>query len=170
MSESHCFYANDLQGALCGAIYVDEELIRLLKTRFAEISSIPWERMDPEELDHFMNMIWNSQRNTFSGQNSENWTVRLPYSLIPPGHTGIQPRVVITPEDMMQVFQPSVERIADMVGEQISAINENRGKPPRVSLSCLSLSCPEAIANDTAAVHNPRWWLRSLPVLAHPLQ
>lgn len=138
--ETVLMYIGGFLRALCGAICV-EEIIKFLKKKFAEVlPSIPWDLMDTSDLKELME-TWKPVRNGFTEEDSENWIFRLPDSLLEPGrHTGGRPQIVITPQDVKCVFQPSIERIVKMVGDQISAINEIQGKQAKVSFSRLSLS------------------------------
>lgn len=128
---------NYIIGALCGAIYVDQEFIRLLITKFAEVHSLPWDKIEPEEDLMELMHTWHSRRDEFdgTGRNAEDWKVRVPDSLLQPDHNGARPKVVITAQDMATIFKLSVDRIKSMIGEQVSAIKEAQGKLPRVSVS-----------------------------------
>lgn len=131
-------HADEFLGALCGVFFVDEQFLQLFQEKCVEVSTVSWNEIDPEELEDIMT-TWRSQRNSFSGNSAESWVIRLPYSLIPPGHRGPLPRVTITPQDMEHVFHASVKRITKMVCEQVSAIETKQGKLPKVSFTCPSL-------------------------------
>lgn len=126
-------------GALCGAVFVDNDFISLLKQKFG---SKTFERISNADLSEILRRDWaDGIRHQFKGQ-QRSWTIRQPYDSISTEVKragGGQPKVTITSDDVRQVFAPTVKKIQKLVLDQVDAVMEKEGTLPKVSFEAIRL-------------------------------
>ncbi|ROW09511.1 hypothetical protein VMCG_02170 [Cytospora schulzeri] len=112
------------EGALCGAIFVDEQFEGLLRHKLRQISKDALDRIDSREIQEMMTVNWeNGIRKAFTGADQV-WTIRYPYSLLNQAQiqdARVFPTFTITSEDVREVFRPTMDRIQALVVRQINA-------------------------------------------------
>lgn len=123
-------------GSLCGAVFVDDRFLDLLKNKFKGIFEGAWDSLDPEELKDIMSQNWeNGIRNQFSGE-TRTWTVRVPHSIldgVPRDQRGKYPKLIeISSKELEDVIHPIVEKIKSLVDAQVDAVKSKEGCPPKV--------------------------------------
>lgn len=120
-------------GGLCGAVFVDNAFITLLKRKFGEET---WNRISASDLADIMGRDWETGiRHQFTGQ-PRSWTVRQPYDSIDEAVKkigGAQPKITITADEVRDVFQPVVTKIQTLVNAQIASVLAKESKLPKVN-------------------------------------
>lgn len=139
-------------GALCGAIFVDERFKDLLKQKLKVITEDALERVGENDFREMVTENWeNGIRKAFTGEAQE-WTIRYPYSLIDPDQVrngrGF-PTFVINSEDIKEVFRPIMEKIQALVVQQINAVVAKEDKLPKARLPHSSTTCKRTLISLT---------------------
>lgn len=135
------FYTNTdtSSGALCGAVFLDDEFKALLNRKIEEVSPGARGRLASEELQNIMTDDWEKIRNQFQGEKKV-WTIRHPYSLL--GLNGPQdlrngwPKFEVTTSELKEVFDPVVQRIKALVHGQVDAVLAKEDQDPKVCPTC----------------------------------
>ncbi|ROW13226.1 hypothetical protein VPNG_04861 [Cytospora leucostoma] len=122
------------EGALCGAIFVDERFEDLLELKLKLISEEALDLIDDDDIPEMMDRHWeNGIRKLFTGTAQE-WTIRYPFNLVDrhlmAGSRGF-PTFTITSGEVEEVFRPIVEKIQELVVCQINAVSQKEDKLPK---------------------------------------
>lgn len=103
--------------------------------KLREVSEDAMERVSEKDMQEIMTNDWEKRiRAQFNGQ-ARNWSIRLPFRLIDIDRLDLSrghPTFTITSEELVEVFRPSVEKIASLVNDQIDAAVKKCGKLPEV--------------------------------------
>ncbi|KAJ0113811.1 ctin-like atpase domain-containing protein [Diaporthe amygdali] len=128
------------EGALCGAIMVDDRFRSLLVTKLEEVSEHAMQRLRERDIQDLMITEWeNGIRSQFTGEESE-WIIRQPQRLVNPSifvdeddddDNAGYPTFTITHEEVKEVFRPIVERIYELVEAQIRDVQMKTERLPK---------------------------------------
>ncbi|KAK4103458.1 actin-like ATPase domain-containing protein [Parathielavia hyrcaniae] len=121
----------DKECGLCGAVFVDEAFLEVLKHKFGKKS---WKKMDPETRQRLVHDEWeHGIKQTFDGR-ERSWTIKMPFECVDIQQMkkgGGQPKVTLTAADVRAAFQPTVDKIRGMVNEQVLAVKTTNGVDPK---------------------------------------
>ncbi|KAK4198998.1 hypothetical protein QBC40DRAFT_282891, partial [Triangularia verruculosa] len=114
-------------GALCGAIFLDQEFEMLVREH---IDPKIWEQVPAEEIQEMMNQSWEhgiKQQFTLNHGSERLWKVRLPARVVE--LTG-KPDITIPSSTIAEIFDHVVSKILDLVDDQVERLQEKTGSPP----------------------------------------
>ncbi|KAH6856361.1 hypothetical protein B0I37DRAFT_425624 [Chaetomium sp. MPI-CAGE-AT-0009] len=118
------------QGGLCGAVFVDEAFLELLKQKFGETA---WNKMEAQTRHRFLHDEWqHGIKPTFDGR-ERTWSFNVPFECIDLNSMKGKalPKVKLTASDIRGVFDPTVQKIHAMVDEQVRAVKLKNKKNPK---------------------------------------
>ncbi|KAK4154993.1 hypothetical protein C8A00DRAFT_13902 [Chaetomidium leptoderma] len=119
------------QGGLCGAVFVDEAFLKVLKQKFGGKA---WDKMKAQTRCRLVHDDWeHGIKPTFNGQ-KQTWVINMPFECIDlkaikAGFT--LPKITLTADDIRGAFDPTVEKIRAMVDEQVAAVKLKKEAGPK---------------------------------------
>ncbi|KAK7748771.1 hypothetical protein SLS53_000795 [Cytospora paraplurivora] len=122
------------EGALCGAIFVDERFEDLLELKLKLISEDALDVINDDDIPEMMDRHWeNGIRKLFTGAAQE-WSIRYPFNLVDRhliANSRGFPTFTITSGEVEEVFRPIVEKIQELVVCQINSVSKKEDTLPK---------------------------------------
>jgi hypothetical protein len=153
-------------GGLCGAVFVDEAFLEVLKLKFGMQA---WDKMDAETRQRFVHDEWeHGIKQTFDGR-ERTWVFKMPFECIDiklmKAGAG-RPKVTLTAADVRGAFDPTVQKIRAMVDEQVAAVRVKKLEDPKVGVASRlsSLKGLRGLTRVRLSVCNHGWWLRQVQI------
>jgi hypothetical protein len=121
-------------GGLCGAVFVDEAFLEVLKQKFGKKV---WKKMEGQTRHKLLHDEWeHGVKPMFDGR-ERTWVFKVPFECLDRRFVtrmgAALPRVTLTADDVRTAFDPIVNKIRAMVDEQVAAIRvKKKGKGPKV--------------------------------------
>ncbi|WQF77374.1 Putative Heat shock protein 70 family [Colletotrichum destructivum] len=120
-------------GGLCGAVFLDEGFLNLIKKK---VTPAAWAMVPNEEAANMLNCDWeNGIKKRYEGQEGRTWNFRLPPECqIRNGATrGIKRKrnLMLGHSDLHQVFDPIAKKIGNLIQKQIDGVLTVSGKMPK---------------------------------------
>ncbi|KAM5355751.1 hypothetical protein ACJ41O_002397 [Fusarium nematophilum] len=117
-------------GALCGAVFLDEEFLKLIKSK---IPAGSWSQVSKEEVKKFLNDGWEHGIKPQFANQQRNWLVDLPdaCSASSSGRLKRRRSLELSTNDVLSVFTPIVDQIEALVRRQTQAIQQKYHEPPK---------------------------------------
>ncbi|UPK98618.1 hypothetical protein LCI18_009553 [Fusarium solani-melongenae] len=117
-------------GDLCGAVFVDENFINLIKRKAPPGS---WESVTKAEERRFLNDGWEHGIKPQFENQRRIWPVDLPDSCIKGSSKGLKRRITVnlSSADILSVFSPIVDKIEALVSRQVEIIETKYWAPPK---------------------------------------
>ncbi|TVY70460.1 Heat shock 70 kDa protein 12B [Fusarium oxysporum f. sp. cubense] len=117
-------------GGLCGSIFLDENFLKVIKSK---VSSTSWGNVSKADEQEFLNHEWeHGIKEQFCGQD-KSWLVSLPegcHGVLNQGSKR-QRRIQLSSNDVLSVFTPVVDKIEALVRRQTQAIRSKYGQPAK---------------------------------------
>lgn len=114
-------------GALCGAIFLDQEFETLVRDH---VATDVWRQVPPQEIAEMMNQSWEhgiKQQFTLKQGPEKLWKVRLPARVVQ--LTG-QADITLSSSTIAEIFDHVVSKILDLVDSQIETLEKKTGSGP----------------------------------------
>ncbi|KAK0636532.1 hypothetical protein B0T17DRAFT_571447 [Bombardia bombarda] len=120
-------------GGLCGAVFVDEGFVKMLQKKFTQEC---WDRMKQQSRSRFIHEVWeHGIKAQFDGRDkSKTWTLDKPYESLDRNERRSMdelPNITIKAEDVKKAFDLVVDKIYEMVQDQVRAVNAKKGNNPK---------------------------------------
>ncbi|KAL1835623.1 hypothetical protein VTJ49DRAFT_6307 [Mycothermus thermophilus] len=111
------------QGGLCGAVFVDEAFVQILKKKFGQKA---WDKMEGRSRHRIIHDEWEHGIKPMFNGNMRPCIITMPvecidFSAFMTGRRAV-PKIEITADDVCTAFDPVVDKIGGMVAEQAAAI------------------------------------------------
>ena len=123
------------QGGLCGAVFVDDAFARLLELKMGKAS---WDKMTSTSRQRILNDDWeHGIKKQFLGQ-ERTWTIQYPFECIDSHERKSLkrwPKIELDADDMCGVFRPVMNKIHDLIENQIEKVTKSEHKAPKVSVT-----------------------------------
>ncbi|KAF5701662.1 Hsp70 chaperone protein [Fusarium mundagurra] len=117
-------------GGLCGGIFLDENFLKLIKSK---VSSTSWRNVSKADEKKFLDNEWERGiKKGFCGQD-KSWMVSLPEGCRGVFSQGSKRKrhLQLSSNDVLSVFTPVVDEIKKLVGRQTQAIQNKYGRPAK---------------------------------------
>ena len=119
-------------GGLCGAVFADEAFQKMLKKKFG---SAQWDKMKAQSRTNIIHAQWEHMiKPDFDGRD-RTWEIAVPFECLDLKllkAAAELPTVQLNAEDVRGVFSPTVDKIREMVQEQVAAVRVKKGADPKV--------------------------------------
>ncbi|GAB1319160.1 Actin-like ATPase domain-containing protein [Madurella fahalii] len=123
------------QGGLCGAVFVDEAFVDVLNHK---LGSKKWAKLSADSRHRLLHDEWeHGIKPAFDGRD-KTWKLNMPFECldIESLRAGSEmPKIILTPMDVRGAFDPTVNKICAMVGEQVMAVKEKKKAPKYVIMA-----------------------------------
>jgi hypothetical protein len=119
-------------GGLCGAVFVDEAFLDLLKRKF---DNKKWVKMTAETRHHLLHDEWeHGIKPAFDGR-EKTWKFNMPFECLDIKSLKAKagpPKITLNTSEVRAVFDPVVDKIRAMVDDQVAAVRAKTGDDPKV--------------------------------------
>ncbi|KAM6531674.1 hypothetical protein FSOLCH5_001128 [Fusarium solani] len=117
-------------GGLCGAVFLDENFINLIKRKAPPGS---WKFVTKAEERKFLNDGWEHGIKPQFENQQKTWPIELPDSCTKGPSKGLKRRITVdlSSADVLSIFSPIVEKIAALVSRQVDIIETKYWAPPK---------------------------------------
>ncbi|KAF4995123.1 hypothetical protein FDECE_12894 [Fusarium decemcellulare] len=117
-------------GDLCGAVFLDENFLNLIKRKLPKGS---WNNVSKADEKKFLNDGWEHGIKPQFENQSRNWLIDLPENCTGSSFKGLKRRrsLQLTSDEVLSVFRPVVDKIEALVRRQTDAIEANHFQPPK---------------------------------------
>ncbi|WYZ35190.1 hypothetical protein EsH8_I_001466 [Colletotrichum jinshuiense] len=119
-------------GDLCGGVFLDEAFVKLIKKK---VTPQAWDNIPMEDAARLLNYEWeNCIKQSFNAQD-EDWHINLPPECRAPGSAprGVKRKrnLALDREDLLSVFDPTIDKTVALVRRQIAAVMVKSGRKPK---------------------------------------
>lgn len=119
-------------GGLCGAVFVDEAFVEVLKNKFGPAR---WAKLKTKSYTRLMHTEWETMiKPNFDGR-PQTWEIQLPFECgdIQSLKDGAEwPIISINDSDVRGAFDSSLDKIRGMVAQQVAAVRVKKKTNPKV--------------------------------------
>ncbi|KAK3398281.1 hypothetical protein B0T20DRAFT_498078 [Sordaria brevicollis] len=119
-------------GGLCGAVFVDEAFIDMLKHK---MQPKKWDMLSPETRQRLIHDEWeHGIKQNFDTKSNKTWSFNLPWECLEPEEriTAVSlPKVTFTPKEIATVFNPVIDKINDLILRQAAAVKKKHAVYPK---------------------------------------
>ncbi|KAF2127837.1 actin-like ATPase domain-containing protein [Dothidotthia symphoricarpi CBS 119687] len=110
-------------GKLCGAVFLDQDFEAFMKQLVGEAWDVP-----DSVIKGVMSAQWeNGIKRGFEDQD-RNWKITLPYDCVT---RGAPPFISLDRGHVREIFDDVVSQVRSLVNDQVSAVEEKTGRPPK---------------------------------------
>ncbi|KAF4966773.1 hypothetical protein FSARC_5590 [Fusarium sarcochroum] len=119
-------------GGLCGGVFLDENFIKLIKTK---VSPGSWEYVSKSQERKFLKVEWEHgiKRSFSDSLQQRTWQVELPDTCSGSSNRRVkrQKSLELTSNDILSVFTPIIDKIETLLRRQTQAIQAEYGQPAK---------------------------------------
>lgn len=119
-------------GGLCGAVFVDEAFVEVLRNKFGPAR---WAKLTAKSHTRLMHTEWETMiKPNFDGR-PQTWEIQLPFECgnIQSLKDGAEwPIISINDADVRGAFDPCLDKIRGMVAQQVAAVRAKKKTNPKV--------------------------------------
>ncbi|KAJ4401976.1 hypothetical protein N0V85_005400 [Neurospora sp. IMI 360204] len=120
------------EGGLCGAVFVDEAFIEMLKRK---MQPTKWNRLTPETRQRLIHDEWeHGIKQGFDTKNNKTWSFNLPWECLGPHERLVVtslPKITFTAKEIEDAFGPVVDKINDLIHGQAVAVKRRQNVYPK---------------------------------------
>ncbi|KAH7162943.1 hypothetical protein B0J13DRAFT_634141 [Dactylonectria estremocensis] len=114
---------------LCGGVFLDEEFIRLIKSK---VTATAWDGLGKAEQENFLNDGWEHGIKPQFENQSRTWVIDLPDGCGDKSSGRKRRRTIeLTTSEIQSVFAPVANKIVTLVGDQVNAVTKKFSTPPK---------------------------------------